>query len=581
MQSTKRLIGFMAPYVVWALAAPALMALEVAMDLAQPRLLQKIVDVGIANQDVPLVLNTLAWMIGVAVVGAIGGIGCTVYATRAAQSFGTDVRAGLFRKVQQLSFADLARLETGRLVTRLTNDVDQVQEAAAMFLRILVRAPLLVVGSLIMAIITSPRLSLLIFGLSPLLITTFAVVMGRAQKLFVVVQDRLDRVNMTMLENLAGVRVIKAFVRSVHEVARFARVNEDYMRETVRASVLIATLMPIMMLLINLGTAGVLWWGGVLVRAGTVEVGQILAFINYLGQMLMSLMMVGMLMMRISRADASAGRILEVLETEPSVQDAPDAHELADAEGSIRFEDVTFSYDGDGGEPVLRGVSFEIKAGEAVAVIGATGAGKSTLVHLIPRFYDVTEGRVLLDGHDVRTLRQDDLRRLTATVLQDTVLFTGTIRDNIRYARPEADDERVEAASRVAQAHGFIDSLPQGYDTLVGQRGVNLSGGQKQRLAIARALICEPPILIMDDCTSAVDATTEAAIVEALSNWPGAHTRIVITHRVGSILGADRIIVLDHGTVAADGTHAELMASSEVYREIVASQLGIQEEAHV
>ena len=577
----RRLIGFMAPYVVWALVAPALMALEVAMDLAQPRLLQRIVDVGIANQDVPLVLHTLAWMIGVAVVGAIGGIGCTVYATRAAQSFGTDVRAGLFRRVQQFSFADLARLETGRLVTRLTNDVDQVQEAAAMFLRILVRAPLLVVGSLIMAIITSPRLSLLIFALSPLLITTFVVVMGRAQKLFMVVQDRLDRVNMTMLENLAGVRVIKAFVRAAHEVARFSRVNEDYMRETVRASVLIATLMPIMMLLINLGTVGVLWWGGLLAQAGTVEVGQILAFINYLGQMLMSLMMVGMLMMRISRADASGGRIMEVLETEPSVQDAPDARELPDAEGNIRFDDVTFSYDGDGGEPVLRDVSFEINAGETVAVIGATGSGKSTLVHLIPRFYDVTEGRVLLDGHDVRTLRQDDLRRVTATVLQETVLFTGTIRDNIRYACPEVSDERVEAAARVAQAHDFIASLPQGYDTLVGQRGVNLSGGQKQRLAIARALICEPPILIMDDCTSAVDATTEAAIVEALSSWPGARTRIVITHRVGSILGAHRIIVLDRGTVAADGTHAELMESSEVYREIVASQLGIQEEAHV
>jgi len=577
----RRLIGFMAPYRVWALVAPALMALEVAMDLAQPRLLQRIVDTGIANQDGALVLHTLAIMIGVAIVGAVGGVGCTIYATRAALAFGADVRAGLFRQVERLSFSDLARLETGRLVTRLTNDVDQVQEAAAMILRILVRAPLLVVGSLIMAVITSPRLSLLIFALSPLLIATFMIVTGRAQKLFAVVQDRLDRVNITMLENLAGVRVIKAFVRSAHEVARFGRTNDDYMRETVRASVLVATIMPIMMLLVNLGTVGVLWWGGLLVQSGHVHVGQILAFVNYLMQMLGSLMMVGMLVMRVSRADASAERILEVLDTKPSVEDAADAEPLREVEGRIRFEDVTFSYDGDGGEPVLRDVSFGVEPGESVAIIGATGSGKSTLVHLIPRFYDVTGGRVLLDGQDVRTLRQDDLRRVTATVLQDTVLFTGTIRDNIRYACPDAGDERVEAAAKVAQAHDFVSTLPEGYDTLVGQRGVNLSGGQKQRLAIARALICEPSILIMDDCTSAVDATTEAAIVEALANWPGAGTRLVITHRVGSILGADRILVLDRGAIAAQGSHAELLESSPIYREIVASQLGTQEAAHV
>jgi len=577
----RRLIGFMAPYKVWALVAPTLMALEVAMDLAQPRLLQAIVDVGIANQDGPLVLRTLAVMMGVAIIGAAGGIGCTVYATRAALAFGADVRGGLFRHVQRLSFSDLARLETGRLVTRLTNDVDRVQEAASMLLRILVRAPLLVIGSLIMAVITSPRLSLLIFALSPLLIATFVIIAERAQRLFGVVQDRLDRINIRMLENLAGVRVIKAFVRSAHEVARFRRANEDYMRETVRASVLVATMMPIMMLLINLGTVGVLWWGGMLVQAGDVQVGQILAFINYLMQMLASLMMVGMLVMRVSRADASAERILEVLDTEPAVQDRPDAVELSQVQGRIEFEDVTFSYDGDGGEPVLHEISFKVEPGETVAIIGATGSGKSTLVHLIPRLYDVTGGRVLLDGHDVRTLRQDDLRRVTATVLQETVLFTGTIRDNIRYARPEASDEQVEAAAVVAQAHDFISALPGGYEAVVGQRGVNLSGGQKQRLAIARALICEPAVLIMDDCTSAVDATTEAAIVEALSCWPGAGTRLVITHRVGSILGADRILVLDRGTLAAAGTHAELVETSSIYREIVASQLGTEEAAHV
>ncbi|MGD9496138.1 MAG: ABC transporter ATP-binding protein [Armatimonadota bacterium] len=581
MRSLRRLIVFMVPYRAWALVAPALMALEVAMDLAQPRLLQTIVDVGIANQDLALVLHTLAIMIGVGVVGAVGGVGCTVYAIRAAQAFGADVRAGLFRQVQRLSFADLARLETGRLVTRLTNDVDQMQEAAAMVLRILVRAPLLVVGSLIMAVVTSPRLSLLLVALAPLLAIIFVVVTGRAQRLFSVVQDRLDRVNIIMLENLAGVRVVKAFVRSAYEIGRFRRANDDYMRETVRASVLVATVMPIMMLLVNLGVVGVTWFGGVQVQAGNVQVGQILAFVNYLMQMLASMMMVGMLLIRFSRADASAERILQVLDTEPGVQDAPDARPLPSITGRVQFDHVSFSYDGDGGEPVLRDVSFTVEPGETVAIIGATGSGKSTLVHLIPRFYDVTGGRVLVDGHDVRDLRQDDLRRVTATVLQETVLFTGTIRDNIRYACPEASDEQVEAAARVAQAHEFINGFPEGYDTLVGQRGVNLSGGQKQRIAIARALICEPTILIMDDCTSAVDAATEVAIVAALSDWPGACTRFVITHRVGSVLGADRILVLDGGVIAADGTHAELMATSAIYREIVASQLGSEEVAHV
>jgi len=581
VKSLRRLIVFMAPYRVWALVAPALMALEVAMDLAQPRLLQTIVDVGIAGRNAPLVLHVLAVMVGVAVVGAVGGIGCTIYATRAAQAFGADVRGGLFRQVQRLSFGDLARFETGRLVTRLTNDVEQVQEAAAMLLRILVRAPLLVVGSLIMAVITSPRLSLLIFALSPLLIATFVIVTGRAQQLFAVVQDRLDRVNITMLENLAGVRVIKAFVRSAHEIGGFGRANDEYMRETVRAAVVVATVMPIMMLLVNLGTVGVLWFGGLLVQSGHVHVGQILAFVNYLMQMLASLMMVGMLLMRVARADASAERILEVLDAEPGVRDAADTAPLPTLAGRVQFDQVRFSYDGDGGEPVLRDVSFAVEPGETVAIIGATGAGKSTLVHLIPRLYDVTGGRVLVDGRDVRELRQDDLRRVTATVLQETVLFTGTIRDNIRYACPEATDAQVETAARLAQAHDFISGFPEGYDTLVGQRGVNLSGGQKQRLAIARALICEPAILIMDDCTSAVDATTEVGIVEALEGWSGACTRFVITHRVGSVLGADRILVLDGGAIAADGTHAELLETSPIYREIIASQLGTEEGAHV
>ncbi len=581
MRSYRALVRYLAPYRVAAIAAPLLMALEVAMDLTQPRLLQTIVDVGIARGNLNLVLHTGAWMIGVAFIGAVGGIGCTVYATIAGLNFGADIRGDLFRKVQSLAFADLDRLETGRLVTRLTNDVDQVQEAMLMFLRILVRAPLLVIGSLIMAVITCPSLGLLILALSPLLVITFTVIMGRGHALFTAVQDRLDRVNVVMQENLAGVRVIKAFVRGEHEAARFGVANENLRVDTVRASTLVAGIRPIMMLLVNLGVVGVIWFGGLLARDGQVHVGQILAFINYLTQMLGSLMMVGMLLMQVARADASAARIMEVLATEPAVRDAAAAAAPPHMRGRVEFDRVSFSYDGEGSQPVLRDISFAAEPGQTVALIGATGSGKSTLISLIPRLYDVQQGRVLVDGTDVRDLRQDDLRAGIGVVPQETILFSGTIRDNIRFGRPEATAAEVEAAARQAQAHEFIGAFPEGYDTLVGQRGVNLSGGQKQRLAIARALLCQPGILIMDDCTSAVDGATEAAILQALAAWEHPCTRLVVAQRIGSVVAADRILVLEDGQIAAAGTHAELLRTSPIYQEIVRSQVGEEVSADV
>jgi len=581
VRSFRRLISYMVPYRVAAIAAPLLMALEVAMDLAQPRLLQNIVDIGIANNDLDTIMNTGLIMVLVAIIGMIGGVGCTVYATRAALNFGTDIRADVFRTVQRFSFSQLDRLQTGSLVTRLTNDVEQVQEAAAMFLRILVRAPLLVLGSLIMAVITSPKLSLLLVAIAPLLIIIFAVIMGRARGLFTAVQERLDRVNNVMLENLAGVRVVKAFVRSAFACERFRYDNEALMNTMIAAMTLVAGVMPMMMLLVSLGVAGVVWFGGIQVNAGELQVGQILAFINYLMQMLASLMMVGMLVMRVARADASAERVLDVLESEPEMHDPPSPVSLPAVAGSIEFHNVGFSYGSDGGRPVLRAVSFTCERGDTVGIIGSTGSGKSTLVSLIPRLYEVSEGRVLVDGVDVRDTTRGQLRHAVAIVMQETTLFSGSVRDNICYARPDASNDEVEDAAKLAQAHDFIAGFPDGYDTVLGQRGVNLSGGQKQRLALARALICRPSILIMDDCTSAVDAATEARILNALAHWSHQCTRMVITQRISSIMAADRILILDDGEIVGNGSHQQLLAESDIYREIVQSQMELQEVADV
>jgi len=577
VKSLRVMARFMAPYWLPALAAPLLMAMEVAMDLAQPRLLQHIVDQGIANHDLHLVTHTGGLMILAGVVGLLTGVGCGLLATYAGLGFGADLRSQLFRRIQALSFGNLDRLETGRLITRLTNDVDQVQDAAQMLMRILVRAPLLAIGGLIMAVITAPHLAWIMACVAPGVIALLIYVSRRGHDLFLALQERLDRFNAVLQENLAGVRVVKAYLRADHECRRFAGANDDLMASNVRAFSLMAGVGPLMGLLINLGAVAVLWFGGWQVAHGHAQVGQLLAFSNYLMQMLFSLMMVGMLVIGLARADASAQRIAEVLTSEPEVPDLPAAAEVTGLRGRVEFDNVTFSYDGDGSEPVLRGVSFAAEPGETVAILGATGSGKSTLVHLVPRLYDVHEGRVLVDGTDVRSFRQEDLRHQIGLVLQETVLFSGSVRDNIRYGRPSADDDEVRRAAQIAQADAFIAGLPEGYDTVLGQRGVNLSGGQKQRLAIARALLCRPAVLILDDCTSAVDADTEAQIMQALDREADRCTRLVVAQRIGAVLAADRILVLDEGAIAAQGTHAELLETSPLYRDIVASQVGRSE----
>ncbi|MHB0858562.1 MAG: ABC transporter ATP-binding protein [Anaerolineae bacterium] len=565
---------FVRPYRKWVLIAPLLMLLEVVMDLMQPRLIERIIDDGIAQGNLQLVLQIGLWMIGLALVGAFGGMSNGVFAVKAVQGFGADLREALFRQVQALSFGNLDELETGQLITRLTNDVNHVQEALLILLRILIRAPLLLVGSLVMAIVTSPSLVWLPLALVPLLLLAVLWVVKTATPMYGVVQQRLDQLNGVMQENLAGARVVKAFVRGRHEEERFGITNTSLVDQTIRVARVTAALMPFMFITLNLGIVGVLWFGGRQVIAGNMQLGQIVAFINYLLMMLFSLVMVSMLVVQISRAQASADRIQEVLESVPTVRTRSDVLRDFNPQGRVAFHNVSFRYNGNEQDTVLQDVSFVANPGDMVALVGTTGSGKSSLVNLIPRFYDVTSGRVTIDGIDVRDIDEQALRRHIGIALQETVLFSGTIRDNIRYGRPDAPHEEVEAAARMAQAHDFITSFPEGYDTMVGQRGVNLSGGQKQRMAVARALLMRPAVLILDDSTSSVDVETEAAIQKSLRSFMAGRTSFVIAQRISTVMSADKILVLEDGRIAAEGTHRELLTSSPIYREICESQLG-------
>ncbi len=579
MQATRALARFLRPYWHWALLAPLLMVIEVAMDLLQPWLIERIIDDGVATGDLAYVLRTGGIMIGVAVIGMIGGVGCTIFAVLAAQNFGADLRQSLYAKIQSFSFANLDALDTGALITRLTSDVTQVQELVLMLLRMMVRAPLLVVGGVVMAVLTSPQLALLFVVLIPLISALLVVVIRVTFPLFGGVQKRLDALNIVMQENLAGVRVVKAFVRAAHENERFRRANQALKEQTIRAVRTMAITMPLMMLILNVGIVAALWFGGVLVRAGDLQVGQIVAFINYLTQSLSSLIMLSMIVTRISRAEASSLRIGEVLATAPKVVPPPTSAPVAagtpldEARGRVVFDNVSFRYDRAGEDAVLRNISFVVEPGQTVALLGATGAGKSTLVNLVPRFYDPNEGRITIDGVDVRNLDAPTLHRTVSIALQEAVLFSGTIRDNIAYGRPDAGDEEVIAAAKLAQAHDFIMTLPGGYGAQVEQRGVNLSGGQKQRLAIARALLVDPAVLVLDDSTSAVDVATEARLQAGLAIARKGRTNIMVAQRISSVLRADRILVLEDGGVAAAGAHAELLAASPIYQEIYSSQL--------
>jgi len=575
------MIHFVKPYARNSILSMLLLLGVVIADLLIPRLTQQVINQGILKQDIRAILTIALLMLGAAVLSALFSIGNTLLSVRVAQGVGADLRSAIVHKVQTFSFGNLDRIQTGQLLVRATSDVNMVQTIVQMSLRILTRAPLWMIGSVIMLILTSVRLALLMLVLVPLIWCLIWVVAAKARPLFLTVQKKLDRLNQVLQENLAGVRVVKAFVRVKHENTRFDRANTDLVAENIRVMQLLAALIPTMLLLVNLGIVGVVWFGGSLAINGDFTVGEIVASINYMSYSLFPMMMLGGMIGPLSAADASARRIWEVLNSTAEVQNRPpgsgrDLHPT-DIRGRVAFEDVYFSYDHDCHEPVLESINLVAEPGQRVAILGATGSGKSSLIHLIPRFYDVERGCVTLDGVDVRDLPLDALRAQVSIALQEAVLFRGTVRDNIRYGRPDATEEEVIAAAKAAQAHDFIAAFPDGYNTLVGQRGVNLSGGQKQRMAIARALLVRPKVLILDDSTSVVDVETEAKIEAALERLTNNCTTFVIAQRISTVLNADKIVVLDRGQIAAEGTHAELMASSPIYQEIYESQLGNRE----
>lgn len=575
-----KLFRYLRPHWAAALLAPLLMLLEVAMDLLQPILMASIIDQGVMQNDTAHILHTGLIMLGAAAIGLLGGLGCTIYSSIASQRFGADLRRDLFLKVQTLSFRNLDDVSTGSLITRLTSDIVQIQTMVQMLLRIFVRSPLLAIGSMIMAVIISPKLAIILAIAVPLLFVVMFFLIRATLPLFATVQKKLDKVNTVLKENFAGIRVSKAFVRAGYEKDRFHQANTDFTQVSVKTQRIVALNMPILTMILNISIVVVLWLGGKNAIDGSFEVGSLVAFINYVTQVLFSVSSVAMMLVRISTAKVSADRIQEVMHTESEIANADHPAINAYKQGEIEFDQVTFSYKPGIQKPVLHHVSFKVRPGQTVAIMGATGSGKTSLVSLLPRLYDVTSGRIFIDGTDVRQFDLSALRERIGIVLQESILFTGTIRDNIRYGKADASDEEVIAAAKAAQAHEFISSMPEGYDTMLGQRGVNLSGGQKQRISIARALLLRPAILILDDSTSAIDMGTESRLQKELARLMNGRTCLMIAQRISSVIDADHILVLDDGKLVAEGTHSELLASCELYQDIYQSQFGKEVSSH-
>ena len=549
------------------------LVVESVCDLLQPTIMARIVDVGVANRDFGVVVNLGGVMLLVTAVGALGAVGRNILSSTVSQNFGADLRQDLFTKVQLLSLDDLSRFEPASLITRLTNDVTQVQEFVHRLMRIFVRAPILAVGAAAMAIYLNPRLSTILAVVIPVVGLLVALNLQIGFPRFRRVQEAVDGINRSLREYLAGVRVVKAFNRSQYERERFAAANQEAAESAVRAERVMAFFSPSIIFTVNMGIVAVLWFGGIAVRAGSLEVGKVIAFVNYMVQMLHALMRIFIVFTRFVRARASAERINELFQQVDS-NTAPDGGFSGEIRGEIQFRNVSFAYPGSTGEPVLKDISFHINPGETLGIIGATGSGKTTLVSLIPKLYHATAGKITIDGIDLREWNTGRLRERIGFVPQKSLLFSGTILDNIRWGNPQASLSEVRQAAETAQIDSFIVGLPAGYDSAVGQRGVNLSGGQKQRLAVARALVKKPAILVLDDCTSALDAITEARIRRALSEQMQGTTCIIISQRVTSMMGADRILVLDEGRVVGLGTHAELMQHCPVYQDIYHLQVG-------
>lgn len=567
----KNILKFLKPYRAYVIISPILMLVGVVCDLYQPALLAVIIDKGISSGDTTYIIQIGLKMIVVAVIGMISVFGSILASSTVSQNAGADLRLSLMKKIQTFSFTSLDHFSSSSLITRLTNDVVQVQNLLRMMFRVLVRAPLLLIGGIIMAVTINARLSLILLAIAPLLAVILTVIIKMSIPLFSLVQKKIDRVNEVLLENLSGIRVIKAFVRERKEKKRFSKSNQDLRDTNVKVFRLLAITMPLMMLFMNISVVAVLWFGGYQVHYGSMQVGQIMAYINYLTQILGSLMMITFVLVFFSRAQVSAVRINEVLDTDTDIKDSANPLMSDITKGNIVFKNVSFQYEKD--RTILNNISFKINAGETVGIIGGTGSGKSTLLQLIPRLYDITEGTIHIDDMDIRNISLKKLRKSIGVVLQNTILFSGTIRDNLKWGDENATDDQIKEATRIAKAHEFIMSFEKGYDTILGQKGVNLSGGQKQRIAIARALLKNPTILLLDDSTSAVDMKTEALIQKELNEKRSNLTNIVVAQRISSIIDADMIIVLENGEINSTGIHKTLLKTSTVYRDIYYSQI--------
>ena len=575
MHHVKKVISFVKPYWKLAVLALVLLAIRVAMDLSIPRLIEEIIDQGIRKNDLNVVLQTSAIMIGISILDTLVAVGNNIYSVRVGQSVSRDVREAIFLKIQNFSYGNLDHFTTGKLMVRLTSDADAVQRWVQVSLRIGTSAPLTLIGSLILMFNTNPQLAL---NLVPLLLITTAVIVFfslKMEPLFRNVQLKLDRLNTVLQENIAGARLVKAFARSRHESERFEETNVDYANQTVKVMQFMSTMSPALTVFVNMGLVYVVWAGGLQTIQGGMTIGALVAFINYLMTTMNPLLMMTQLSNTWANGLASARRIDEVLDAAPEVKEPADGQRLPEATSAkVVFDRVSFHYYGSTDTAILKGIQLVAEPGKTVAILGATGAGKSTLVNLVPRFYDVSAGKVSVDDIDVRLLEEDSLLSRVGIVPQESILFSGTIRDNIRFGRPEASEGEVVAAAKAAQAHDFIMNLSQGYDSHVEERGANLSGGQKQRIAIARAIIMKPDILILDDSTSSVDVETETRIQTALYEIMHNRTSFIVAQRISTVLNADKIIVLDKGQIVAEGTHNELIKASPIYQEIYDSQLG-------
>lgn len=571
-----KLFRYLKPFVLNISMIFVLVFSQVMANLYLPTLMSKIVDKGVVNNDIAYIIRLGGLMLVISLGGAACAIASSYLSSRSAVGFGRILRDEIFKKVSSFSLHEFDKIGTATLITRTTNDVTQVQQVTIMMFSIMLFAPLTGIGGVIMALSEDKNLTLILAVVLPLLAGIIGITIVKGMPYFKLMQVKIDKLNLVVREGLTGIRVVRAFNRSDREQERFEEANYDLMQNAVAVNKIMAVMMPIMMLIMNLTTISIVWFGGMRINAGHMQVGSMMAFIQYAMQILFSFLMVSMIFVMIPRAQASAIRINEVLDMEPEIFDPSKPNDLSLDKGVVEFRNVSFSYPG-AEEPAINGISFQAYPGETTAIIGGTGSGKTTLVNLIPRFYDVDNGQVLVDGTDVREMSQEGLREKIGFVPQKNILFTGTIADNIKYGKKNATFEEIEKAAETAQAIEFIKDMEGTYDHVISQGGTNVSGGQKQRLSIARALVRKPEIYIFDDSFSALDFKTDARLRAALKRETKDSTVLIIAQRVATVMDADRIIVLDEGLIVGMGNHKELMAECEVYKEIVSSQLSEEE----